>query len=81
MRYLINRQPDGKVKLNGIDMPFATVAAETSTAIVIKIPGYSYNPGSRYSMLRNYAPAQTMVLERTGEGEWYRTVIEFPSKR
>lgn len=53
--------PDN-VQRKGWETPNGTKLVEaTPSTVVIKVPGHSYNPGSRNSMLRNYARAQYEV--------------------
>jgi len=51
--------------------------------VVVKWKGYTYNPGSRYSMLKDYVPAETEVYEFSHVDEFgrrrFRLVTAFNS--
>lgn len=53
----------GQVKLVGIEHKEARVLARNATNIVVAFAGWGENPGSRYSMLYSYYPAETKVYE------------------
>lgn len=54
-----------EIKLVGVEGRGRLVSAcETSGVVVIAFAGYTYNPGSRHSMVRSYTPAETAVFQR-----------------
>lgn len=56
----------GEVKLLGIQHGQARVLARNASNIVVAFAGHGENPGSRYSGLYNYYPAETTVYEIRG---------------
>lgn len=60
----------------------AKVLGLTSTHVTLAFRGFSANPGSRYSGITEYYPAETVVMERATPGsevETLRVVTRFPS--
>jgi hypothetical protein len=53
--------PDNVIR-RGWETPNGTkLIQDSNDVVVIKVPGRTYNPGSRNSMLKSYAPAEFEV--------------------
>lgn len=68
------------VKVVGLVHGKATLVAHakaewpTPETLVVHFAGYSYNPGSRYSGLKSYVKAETVVYAMGEDGWWYSVV-------
>lgn len=79
-RYKLMRLGDDQAKMSGVEGGFGTILSEDDQCIVIRFKGYSYNPGSRYSGLKSYQPAETYVLLK-GEDDWYYYLSSWENRK
>ena len=75
---LVHGEQLNTVRIAGHDMPDATIVANTTACVVLRVPGRSY--WAMRHGARGYAPAEYRVFEKV-EGKYLREIANFPVKQ